>query len=283
MLAIIDGDVLAYLACKERPAPVIFMDDNGNKLDVRQLDEDGKRIPWKYTKEEDAFYLKKSWMIFKSLVSDLVDTVNAEDFVMAVKGPDNFRNEMYPMYKMNRHSNVASLNEFVPSIRQLAVMEELAVASHGREADDLLRMWAEQAKKAGRDYIICSMDKDLLCIPGKHYLLHRREFARESDRFIEMSEDASCRFFYEQLLKGDPTDNIPGIPRIGEVKAKQILSSAKTEAEFQELVIDAYIKAYGDKWADYLLSNGKMLYLQKHEQDYFNFNDWPIAKELLYA
>jgi 5'-3' exonuclease len=274
MLAIIDGDVLAYHACRERPLKEIYLDEDGNRVNRLELDEDGKRIPPKYSKEEDRAYLESSWRYFKSRLSDLVDQVKANEFVMAVKGPDNFRNIMYTQYKMNRHADPNKQNNFVPIIRKLAVQEDLAIESVGREADDLIRIWAEQAKLAGEEYVVCSIDKDLLCIPGLHFRIHKNDF-------LNMSEADSCRFYYEQLLKGDPTDNIPGVPRVGEVKATQILKDLSTEEEFQEAVVDAYIKAYGDDWHSYLLSNGKMLYLQKHEDDYFSVKDWEIVKELL--
>ena len=159
-------------------------------------------------------------------------------------------------------------------LRKLAVAEDYAIESVGREADDLLRIWAEQARAAGDPYIICSIDKDLKCIPGKHFLMHKKEI-------IEISELEALRHYYEQLLKGDPTDNIPGVPRVGQVKAEKILAPFNTEQEFQEQVVEQYLMAYGeDKWKDYLLSNAKMIHLQKHESDYFSFDSWPIIKEL---
>ena len=53
------------------------------------------------------------------------------------------------------------------------------------------------------------------CIPGKHWLMHKKEM-------IVVSEEDAMRHYYQQLLKGDPTDNIPGVPRVGEVKAAKI-------------------------------------------------------------
>ena len=155
----------------------------------------------------------------------------------------------------------------------MAVKEELAIESSGREADDLIRIWAEQARAADIDYVICSIDKDLKCIPGKHWLMHKKTL-------ITVSEEDACRHYYEQLLKGDPTDNIPGIPRVGEVKASKILAPFTTEEEFQEQVVEQYMLAYDTEWKDYLLSNAKMIHLQRTPEDYFSFNDWPIIKEL---
>jgi 5'-3' exonuclease len=270
-IAIIDGDVLCYQACKSRWEKKARIEDG---VSFVALDDDGKRVALEYTKEEDRHYLEECWENFKKELNTLLDTVYCDEYLMAVKGSDNFRNLLYPEYKLNRHADPTKQNVFVPVLRQLAVMEEYAIESTGREADDLLRIWAEEAARNGDDYVICSIDKDLKCIPGRHWLMHKKEF-------LEISEEEALRHYYQQLLKGDPTDNIPGVPRVGEVKAAKILAPFNTEAEFQEQVVEQYLIAYGeDKWKDYLLSNGKMIHLQKDKDDYFNFKSWPIITEL---
>lgn len=267
MLALIDGDVLCYLACEARRK------DLSSNTEYIELNIDGTRKALEFTKEEDRYYLEKCWQNFQDKLKDLLDEVFATDYLMAVKGDDNFRNLLYPQYKMNRHADPKKQNAFVPVLRKLAVAEDLAVASDGREADDLLRIWANQAIAAGDPYVVCTIDKDLKCIPGNFYNMKHKEL-------ISISEDAATRHYYEQLLKGDPTDNIPGVPRIGEVKASKILSACKSSNDFQEQVVNQYLQAYGEDWYSYLLSNGKMIHLQQTPEDYFNFSNWPIVKEL---
>jgi 5'-3' exonuclease len=269
-LALIDGDVLAYTACKSRWEKKVQVIDNTNFI---RLDTDGKRIPLDFTIEEDRQYMEESWENFKKDLNSLLTSLFTTDYLMAVKGDDNFRNLLYPEYKLNRHADPNKQNMFVPTIRQLAIHEGLAVGSDGCEADDLLRIWAEEARAIGQDYVICSVDKDLKCIPGKHWNIKKRELE-------EISELEAIRFYYTQLLKGDPTDNIPGVPRIGDVKAAKLLADVHTEDEFQEIVVDEYIKAYGDNWESYLLSNGKMIHLQKKPEDFFSISHWNIVKEL---
>jgi DNA polymerase-1 len=123
------------------------------------------------------------------------------------------------------------------------------------------------------DYIVCSIDKDLKCIPGKHYLMHK-------EIMIDVSEAEAMRHYYEQLLKGDPTDNIPGVPRVGEVKAGKILEPYSTEEEFQDQVIEQYMGAYDKNWVHYLLANAKLIHLQRDVGDYFSFVDWPMMENL---
>jgi 5'-3' exonuclease len=271
-LLIIDGDVLAYNACKNKQE--WLRNHRGiSVMDFIALDDDGKQIDLEATKEEDAKYLEACWNNFERLLSDLQECTFTTDYIMAVKGIGNYRSDLYPEYKMNRHADPKKQNHFVPVLRKLAVHHGLAIEAHGREADDLIRIWAEECKAAGIDYIVCSIDKDLKCISGNHYLIHKNQM-------ITMTEDASLRFYYEQLLKGDPTDNIPGIPRVGDVKAAKFLAECNTESEFQEAVINAYKVAYGDEWENYLLSNGKMIYLQKNMTDYFSIKEWSTVKTL---
>jgi hypothetical protein len=269
MLAIIDGDVLAYNACKPRWQSKLV-----DGINIKKLDEHGHVIPLEYTDEENKKYLKESWDYFQIDLDAMMSAVYATDFLMAVKGDFNYRYEIYPDYKANRAKNVTSeLNRFVPTLRKLAVASELAIEATGREADDLLRIWAEEARRAGDPFVICSIDKDLLMIPGKHYRIREQEI-------IEITPDDARRRYYEQVLKGDPTDNIPGAPGIGDVKAKAILRDCNTDEEFQEVIVETYIAQYTKKelpnWYNDLLCNIKMIHIQREPFDFIKAEEWPV-------
>jgi hypothetical protein len=269
-LAIIDGDVLAYNACKPRWHKKARIE---NDTTVVSLDDNGKKVPLEFSKEEDRYYLEESWENFKMLLNNMVDNLYCADYIMAVAGNNNFRKTLYSEYKMNRHADPTKQNPFVPSLRTLAVMEELAIRAEEREADDLIRIWAEEARNADIDYIICSIDKDLLCIPGTHWRIHKNEL-------VEVSELEAMRNYYKQLIIGDPSDNIPGVPGVGPKTADKLLNCVTEEYEFQCVVVNEYLAAYDTKWKDYLLANGKLIHLQKHPTDYFSLNNWEIVKEL---
>lgn len=271
-IALIDGDVVAYGACRSR-----YMTNNG-LIQVNELTTDletGKHIIPDFTEEQDNIYLKESWEHFQKDLREIQETVFAEFAMTAVKGADNFREAIYPEYKANRHrSDPKRRNAFVPIIRQLAVNNGLAVEATGREADDLLRIWSEECKKNGDEFIICSLDKDLKCIAGQHYLIHKNEF-------ITVTEIDAERFFYEQLLKGDPSDNIKGIPGVGPKTAEKFLKDATTVEEFQELVSFAYYQIFDKNWRNELLLNGKLLYIQKSFEDYFTLDNWKLHAECI--
>lgn len=272
-IAIIDGDVLAFHACKPRWHQ--YARANSKREMTVKLDADGKKIPLEWTQEEDAKYLMNSWKQFKIELTNLIEKTYVDSYVMAVKGENNYRHTIYPAYKLQRTAPHPSneAGKFVPGIRRLAVHEGYAVAAHGREADDLMRIWAEQCRERGLEYYICSIDKDLKCIPGKHYHI-------KNQNSFEIEETEALRFYYAQIMSGDPTDNIPGIPGIGPVKAERALQSVTREEEMQEIVVSHYMAVYDEDWYDFLLFNAKLIHLQKHPNDYFTFNNWPVVKEL---
>ena len=157
MLLLIDGDVLAYQACKPRwegkAQTFVSLNESGEAVTkpVMELDAEGNKVEYEFTADEDRRYLEESWETFKNKLQSLLDANYATDYMMAVKGEDNFRNLLYPEYKLHRHDKVRTASLFVPALRQLAVLEGMAIASHGREADDLLRIWAEEARSVGRE------------------------------------------------------------------------------------------------------------------------------------
>lgn len=276
MLALIDGDVIAHMSCKSRFSKPSH---NQDYTELHQMVENCH--DHQFSKAEDKVYLEESWTNFQKRLDEVLEQCFAEDYLMAVKSSVNYRDELYPIefgpngipvwgYKANRWKPADKSNHFVPVMRKLAIHEGLAIEAYGREADDLLRMWAEQAMLAGDPYVIVSIDKDLKCIPGKHYNIKTKELSTVTPR------DA-MRFFYQQLLSGDTTDNIPGVPGIGPKKSEAFLLNLHEEEEMQEIIVEMYMSAYEENWYEMLLSNGKLLYLQKHEDDHFCCSTWPVV------
>ena len=121
---------------------------------------------------------------------------------------------------------------------------------NGQEADDALGIAQTE------DTIICSIDKDLLMIPGRHY-----NFVK--DEFQEVTNDSGMRHFYMQCLTGDRSDNIKGIEQIGPKKAEKILTGCITEQELFNAVREAYSND-----AEFLM-NGRVLWIRRKENE-----DW---------
>jgi len=267
-----DGDVICYNACVPRWEHKVKYTPEGEQ--IRKIDKNGEYVPFTYSRKEDQEYMERSWEKLKRDLRILQDTLFCSESLIAVGKRENFRLSMYPDYKANRHKRAKPVpanhpKNFVPMLRELAVYEGLAVWATDREADDLLRIWAGECRKYGIEYIVASIDKDLKCIPGKYWNIKHKKLTK-------ISEEYAMRFYYEQLLKGDPTDNIPGLPDIGDVTAKELLEDYNTEEEFQKVVVELYKVFYEDHWKDYLLSNGKMIHIQRTWDDYFNLEEWNV-------
>lgn len=273
MLAIVDVDSACYHACG-KPAENFKKIVDG--VELVELDAEGRRVPQPLTPAQERKYLEDCWDKLEKSFQETLDSVFATEYLMAVKSKTNFRSEVYAEYKMNRHAVMSNNTAVVvPHLRDLMVNAYGAIYAHNAEADDYIRIWALEARAAGDPYIICAVDKDLRCIPGLHYDLKKKTID-------DVSEGDAMRFMYEQMISGDQTDKIPGVPGLGPVKVKKMVAGCETEEDCQVAVVEAYFNYYGeDEWYNQLLSNGKMTYMMAYPGDYFRISHWPIVKEIL--
>jgi hypothetical protein len=266
--ALIDGDVIAFHAC-----PYVRHDVPGQN-GVPVLDENGDvefkagRPVFEYSEAEDEAFLALCWENLVRRYNIIIEKTFSDEAKCAVKGPTNFRDEVHDNYKGHRDKSAATRNNFVPALRLMMVEEGLAIEAQGMEADDYLRIWAEECRDDGDDFTICSVDKDLKCIPGKY-------FNMKTDKVEMITPEFASRFYYEQLLKGDSVDNIPGLPGVGPKRATSILADCNTEEEFQIVVQASYREKFGDNWHKELMFTGQLIYILKHEKDRFSTASWP--------
>lgn len=117
---------------------------------------------------------------------------------------------------------------------------------------------------------IVTLDKDLLMVPGLHYSWHI-EGGTPTKRWVRpavkqlISPIEGLRWFYTQLLTGDPSDNIKGCPGVGKVGAKNMLANLETEEEMFNAVRDAYA------CDEAMLMNGRVLWIQRRPQQLWEF------------
>lgn len=183
----------------------------------------------------------------------MMDAVECSDFDLFLTSTDksNFRFALASNYKANR---VAPKPQHYDFLRKVMNEEYGAIVVEGEEADDAL------GKCSTTDTVICSIDKDLDQIPGWHY-----NFVKEILYYIEPLEAA--RWFYQQVLIGDVSDNIKGCPGIGPVKANRILEGCEKESQMLEAVVEQYQnKVRKSSWSDDLLLAGKLLWIRKADR-----------------
>jgi DNA polymerase-1 len=171
-----------------------------------------------------------------NLLDTILREVNATEYRAFLSSGSNFRKTIYPEYKANR---TADKPKHLDHLRTYAITQlnaEKAVES--LEADDMMSIYQD---KSGQSTIICSLDKDMLQVPGQHYQweIGTSKWVRPAS-FINQTELEGLRLFYEQCLKGDVSDNVKGIAKIGPVKAQKALEQCKTEQEMFDTVRTMY-------------------------------------------
>ncbi len=151
------------------------------------------------------------------------------DYLAVVFDPpreETFRRELYPEYKANRDAVPEELAAQIPSIKQiLEALNIPALEAPGFEADDLIASLARRSATAGVEVTVVTGDKDLMQIVSSQISLldtmkDRRSGPQEVlDRFgvpPELVPDVLG-------LAGDSSDNIPGVPGIGEKTAIDLI------------------------------------------------------------
>lgn len=151
------------------------------------------------------------------------------------------------------------------NIRNYLIAKYNAVVVDGMEADDYLCI------RQTEDTIICTRDKDLRMCPGWHYgweVGKQPEFGPEYVTEIGYLKKESgkirgvgLKFFYYQLLTGDPVDCVPGIEGIGPVKAFKLLSGLDTKGALEKCVRSQYRAKYGDVGDERMLEQGRLLWM----------------------
>jgi len=183
----------------------------------------------------------------EDLIDNILVNTEATEYRLFLTGKNNFRYTIYPEYKAHRPKEKPF---WLEKCRQYLIATFNAEVVNGQEADDALGIAQTE------DTIICSIDKDLLMIPGRHY-----NFVK--DEFQEVTNDSGMRHFYMQCLTGDRSDNIKGIEQIGPKKAEKILVGCVTEQELFNAVREAYSND------EEFLMNGRVLWIRRKENE-----DW---------
>ena len=216
--------------------------------------------------------LEESKTRFKELLNDVVVSTFSTDYVMAIGGPDNFRVDLFSDYKGNRKKAKDNRPDWFDDLKSWSAdSDENTILTDNCEADDMVRVWANQCDEASIDRVVVSIDKDLHCITGPHYNPRTKAIQTITPEYAE-------KFYWQQVLTGDSTDNIPGIWKCGPVKAKKILAEAETKKDYRKLVCKAYNEAYGEEGYNHLIANGRLIHIWRKDNDHFK-----IKKEVYEA
>ena len=208
----------------ERVTPLLLLID-GNNLVHRAFHAIGSLSVRSTGEMVNAVYGFASMLL--KVVSEYRPTHIAVAFDK--KGP-TFRHEMFSDYKANRQATPETLIAQLARARQMVLDFNLALYElDGFEADDILGSLARQASSQGMETIVFSGDADVMQLVSKHVKVLSPRTTGEAMLFDEVGVSEKYGVPPElvvdlKALKGDASDNIPGVRGIGEKTAVKLLN-----------------------------------------------------------
>src|SRR5690554_4419391 len=167
-------------------------------------------------------------------MNSLIDVVKRERpdhlAVCFDKGGSEARNEMFPEYKANRDETPDAIRFAIPYIYSiLEAMKIPVMVKEGFEADDVIGTLAKKAEKEGYTTYMVTPDKDFAQLVSENIFMYRPVFGGgyetwgipEVQKKFEVENPLQVIDFLGMM--GDSSDNIPGLPGVGEKTAKKFL------------------------------------------------------------
>ena len=168
---------------------------------------------------------------FIRMLFSLTDEWNPDRMVVTFdKKAPTFRHEEYEEYKANRKKMPEELVPQIPMLQQtLAKLEIPIIAQEGYEADDLLGTLSKQAAAQDYDVYIITGDRDALQLVSENVkVMYTRKglsdlVIYDLEKIFDKYELPPEKLIDMKGLMGDSSDNIPGVPGIGEKTAIKLL------------------------------------------------------------
>jgi DNA polymerase-1 len=172
---------------------------------------------------------------FTSAMLNAIEEYHPDYAAVAFDVGKTFRDDLYAEYKANRAETPAEFEQQLERIKQVLAAFDIPIyTADGYEADDVIGTLARQATERGVDVLILTGDTDTLQLVDEHVtVLLNNPYVRGSKNTTRYGVADVCARYKglrpDQLadlrgLKGDPSDNIPGVKGIGEAGAIALLN-----------------------------------------------------------
>ena len=206
---------------------------------------------------------------FLNILFKILDEESPDYLTVAfdVKAP-TFRHEMFKEYKGTRKPMPEELREQVPVMKEvLQAMGIRIIEQAGYEADDLLGTIAKRAEAEGIDVSLVSGDRDLLQIATDRIRIRipktkggRTEIENYYAADVEAKYQVNpVQFIDLKALMGDTADNIPGVPKVGEKTATDLMVQFGSLDGIYEHIDEVTKKAVKES----LIQNKDLAYLSR--------------------
>lgn len=273
--AVFDGDVLVYKAGFSVEHKYYSISTPGVDYQFSRLREAEKKIG---ELEEignsaivesikDVGTLKQAELNMISLIRKSIKDLGVRDYTIYLSPEDVTKGIRYQsaktlVYKGNRKGekpiHYKSLRAF--AIRELSSV----VAPDDLEADDMLGM-------SSRSSIICSIDKDLMMVPGTHYNLNTGLITQAKNPGVlnlitntggkKVLKGTGFKWFCAQMILGDAIDNIQGVRGVGVVGTYKLLNPFNKPQDMWDSVVKLYKEKGLDE--DRIMENKMLLWINQ--------------------
>lgn len=193
--------------------------------------------------------------VFDTLLEKIEQDAACEKYSYHLSGTGNFRKNLkqgFTKYKGKRSSKPPLYN----FLRDYIAKQYDCITVPLFEADDTAAIEATNIDKTDDIYTFITVDKDWQQKGGLWY-----NISYGSLKYVSLED--GIRFFHRQLLIGDTVDNIPGLWKVGKVKAEKFLAN-KTLLEEINTIEELYKKDYKENdYYDVLSAMGTMLWLKR--------------------
>ena len=238
--SLIDGDILVYrcgFACQKNNWYADYGTERlgpfATKTEMKEyLAVTGAQSGYKEVNELQVEPIENCLHSVKHLLEFLRKGSGCAQSRIFLTGSKNFRKRVAKTkpYKGNR---VAPKPVYYDEIRRYLI------EVHGAEVQDYIEADDAIAVNLGTGNVAVSIDKDLRQVPGWHW-----DWTKEPEPVLVFKDEADFRF-WAQMLTGDITDNIPGLPKYGDVKAEQVLRHCDDDDAMRDAVYREYERVHG--------------------------------------
>jgi DNA polymerase-1 len=169
---------------------------------------------------------------FVTMTTKLLADFHPDGMAVAFdRSEPTFRDELAPDYKLGRPETPEPLREQIGLIREFVVALGVAcLDAPGYEADDVIATLAQRLALAGDDVVVVTGDRDafqLVADPHVKVLYNRRGVSDyvlyDEAGILERTGVPPAQYPFLAALRGDPSDNIPGVPGVGEKTAAKLV------------------------------------------------------------
>jgi len=171
---------------------------------------------------------------FTSMLTNLLRDQRPDGLLVAFDRPEpTFRHVQEPLYKAQRESSPDELRQQMGLVKEiLAAAGVTCVERVGFEADDIIATVAEQARQAGHEAIIVTGDRDTFQLVSDPYVkvLYNKRGVSDYDLYdeagiVERTGVTPVQYPEYAALRGDTSDNLPGVPGVGEKTAAKLITT----------------------------------------------------------